>query len=74
MSKAQSVGELFDRMGGIAAVGRLLGKRPSTASEMKRSGYIHVKHWPALINSPPGRSIGLDADGLMRACLKGRGK
>lgn len=61
-----SVVELFQKFGGPAAVARAIGKKQSTASEMKRRGSIPVEHWPALISSPQGQKLGLDADALVR--------
>jgi hypothetical protein len=61
-----SVYELFDQMGGAAAVGRLIGKGASTASEMKRRGSIPVEYWPVLIESAKGRELGISAEILLR--------
>jgi hypothetical protein len=44
-----TVSDIFDVLGGNAAVGRILGVNPSTASEMKRRESIPVEYWPALV-------------------------
>ncbi|MFG1330184.1 carph-isopro domain-containing protein [Xanthobacter autotrophicus] len=44
----QTVSNLIEALGGNAAFGRIIGKRPSTASEMKRRGSIPVEYWPVV--------------------------
>lgn len=43
-----TVSDLIEALGGNAAFGRIIGKRPSTASEMKRRGSIPVEYWPVV--------------------------
>lgn len=43
-----NVSLLIERLGGSAALGRVIGKGASTVSEMKRRGSIPVEYWPAL--------------------------
>lgn len=58
---------LIDALGGPTAFGNAIGKKPSTASEMKRNGSISVDHWPKIIASAAERGIkGVTADFLMR--------
>jgi hypothetical protein len=45
----QNVGEIIDALGGSTAVARIIGKGPSTVSEMKRRGSVPVEYWPALV-------------------------
>lgn len=53
----KTVSDIFDALGGPAAVARLLElKGTSTASEMKRRGRIPVEHWPALVAVGVSRS------------------
>jgi hypothetical protein len=62
-----SVPELIDAFGGPTAFSRVIGKRPSTASEMKRNRSIHVDYWPRVIEAAAEQGIeGITADFLMR--------
>jgi hypothetical protein len=45
----QNVGEIIDALGGSTAVARIIGKGPSTVSEMKRRGSVPVEYWPSLV-------------------------
>lgn len=63
---------IIEEFGGVAKFGRAIGVTTSAASMMKMRCWIEITHWPRIIASSKSRSIGLDADGLMRACLKGR--
>lgn len=53
-----SVADIFETFGGPAALGRIIGKRASTASEMKRRRSIPTKYWIAIIEE--GKNQGLD--------------
>lgn len=66
VTEIRSVPELFDRLGGPAAVARLIGKPASTASEMKRRRSIPVEYWPVIINAGAAQDIGLDAEKMLR--------
>lgn len=55
-----TVDDIFNEFGGPTAVGKVLGKEPSTASEMKRRGSIPVEYWPQLIAAAQERGIELD--------------
>lgn len=62
----ESISDIFDALGGPTATGRLLGAKPSTASEMKRRGSIPVRYWPALIAGAAALNIRITADDLAR--------
>lgn len=72
--KELTIEAIFEQFGGPSAIGRVIGMSRFATSAMLHNRTIPIKYWGMLINSATGRSIGLDADGLMRACLKGRGK
>jgi len=44
-----TVAALIDAFGGNAAFARVIGKRPSTASEQRRAGSIPVEYWDLVI-------------------------
>lgn len=63
-----SVPDLINRFGGNAAFAAVIGKAPSTASEMKRRGSIPVDYWPAVISAAADKGIsGVTAEWLMWA-------
>jgi hypothetical protein len=45
----RTVSDIIDGLGGNTAVARIIGKGPSTVSEMKRRGAVPVEYWPALV-------------------------
>jgi hypothetical protein len=52
--------DLIDALGGPTAFAKIIGlgpERSSTASEMKRSGAIRVKYWPAIIQAARDRGL-----------------
>lgn len=49
--------ELIDAFGGPTAFSAVIGKGPSTASEMKRSGRIQPKYWPKIIDAAAEQNI-----------------
>jgi hypothetical protein len=60
-----SVTDIFAAFGGPASLARVLGVRPSTASEMKRRGSIPSEYWRELIVAAKRLRIdGIDADML----------
>jgi hypothetical protein len=60
------VPDLIDRLGGPTAFSRIIGKGPSTASEMKRNRSIPVEYWPRVISAAKERGIrGVSAEALM---------
>lgn len=66
-----TVPELIDALGGVTAFSRIIGKRPSTASEMKRNRSIHVDYWPRIIDAAAELGLkGVTADFLMRLHAK----
>lgn len=56
----RTVSDLFDAFGGTSAIARIIGKGQSTAGEMKRSGNIGTRYWPAIIAA--ARERGADFD------------
>lgn len=63
----QNVGDIFELFGGNAAVARVLGVGPSTASEMKRRESIPVEYWPALVDA--AKHLGNDDLSLERIAI-----
>lgn len=53
----RSVSDIIDALGGNSAMARVLGKGPSTVSEMRRRGRIDVTYWPALIEAASDTAI-----------------
>lgn len=45
----ETVRDIIRAFGGNTAVGKIIGKGPSTVSEMARRGSIGVEYWPALV-------------------------
>lgn len=60
MSTTYTVSDLMAAFGGPTAFGRIIGKGPSTATEMKRVGRIDVKYWPLIIAAARERGESLD--------------
>lgn len=46
----KTVPEIFDALGGSAAVSRMIRVKGTTASEMKRRGKIPSEHWVDLVS------------------------
>ena len=65
MDKPETIDDIFRLFGGPTAVARVIGKRPTTASEMKRRQSIPVRYWPSLLESARGHEIGLTSEILM---------
>lgn len=65
----RTVSDLFITLGGPAVIARILGKKPSTASEMKRRQSIPLTYWPALIAAAQEKGIELDEATLVRIHL-----
>lgn len=53
----KNVGDIFSDLGGLSAVGRIIGKGPSTVSEMKRRNSVSVEYWPTLIAAAADETI-----------------
>lgn len=68
-----TVSEIIEQFGGPTKFAAVIGKNPSTASEMKRSGSIPVRYWPAIIASDKGKEIGLTSDALVAAHVHNAG-
>lgn len=61
-----SVADIIDRFGGNTRFAELLGKKQTTASEMKRRKSIPVEHWPRLVEAAHQRGITLDYETLVK--------
>jgi len=61
----QSVAEIVDAFGGPTAFAKVISRRASTASEMKRNGSIPGRYWEAVVNAARARGI----SGVTLACL-----
>lgn len=57
MKTPNTIPDLIDAFGGSAKFSRVIGKNPSTASEMKRNNSIRVIYWPAIIEAAPDHGI-----------------
>jgi len=71
----RSVPDIFDALGGPAAVSRLISVNGSTASEMKRRESIPPEYWAALVEAAKaaGRDdITYESLALIHAQAKGR--
>lgn len=62
-----TVPEIIDAFGGNSRFAEVIGKQPSTASEMRRRKSIPVTYWPILVGSEKGRKEGLTYDKLVAA-------
>lgn len=63
----QTIGDLIDLFGGNAKFAAIIGKGPSTASEMRRRGSIPVAYWPTIVAEAASRGItGINHDLLVR--------
>ena len=61
----QTIPELID-LWGNTEFGRVIGMNPSAVGEMKRSGSIRPKYWPAIISDAKERRFrGITAESLM---------
>ena len=67
-----TVADLIDQFGGSTKFAAVIGKGPSTASEMKRRQSIPVEYWPTIIRAAEGAGIaGLTTDELVRLHVGG---
>lgn len=67
MKRPATIPQLIDAFGGATSFGRVIGKIPSTASEMKRTGAIGIKYWPKVINTAAKLRIpGVSAETLLK--------
>lgn len=57
--------EVFEALGGVAEVGRVIGKRTEHASVLKRRGSVPVRYWPSLMAAAEERGIVLTSDMLV---------
>ena len=63
----KTVSDIIEAFGGPTKFAGVIGKGPSTASEMKRSGSIPVRYWPAVIAEGQKIGLGIDSDVLVSA-------
>ncbi|MGO4171591.1 carph-isopro domain-containing protein [Bosea sp. TAF32] len=71
----RTVADVFDALGGPAAVSRVLSVGGSTASEMKRRGAIPPEYWVMLVDAAQqvGRpDVTYEALAFIHARAKGR--
>jgi hypothetical protein len=66
MAGVTNIAELIDRLGGPTAFAKAIKIRPGTASEMKRAGAIHSRHWDHVIKAAARAGINLTIERLMR--------
>lgn len=69
-----TVAQIIEQLGGNTAVARIIDRKPSAVSEMKRRGSIPVEYWPRLIDAARGRGKLLDAEALMAATTSSQEK
>jgi hypothetical protein len=62
-----TVPQIISLLGGNTRVAAVIGKGASTVSEMKRSGSIPVRYWPALLEEARAQGVALDSDTLVAA-------
>lgn len=75
MTSMDTVSDIFDALGGPAALARALGVNPSTASEMKRRGAIPSEYWVQLVEH--ARTAGredIDYEAIARIHAKAKGR
>lgn len=53
----RTIRDIIKDLGGNSAVARIIGKGPSTVSEMARRGTIAVEYWPVLVAAAPDASL-----------------
>jgi hypothetical protein len=61
-----SIPDLIDAFGGSTAFARIIGLKPSTASEMKRRQSIPVPYWPKVVEAAGEKNIIVNNDLLVR--------
>jgi len=73
MAEPKTISELIDAFGGPTKFATdVIGKNPSTASEMKRTGSIRIPYWPKIIAAAAERRIkGVTPEALMKMHLDG---
>ena len=65
----RSVANIIDAFGGNSGFAAVIGKGPSTASEMRRRKSIPVDYWPTLIARSAGWEKPLTYEELVAAAL-----
>lgn len=67
MIEPRSIPELIDAFGGPTEFAKVIGKNPSTASEMKRAGSIRVNYWTNIVDAAAEKAIpGVSLDSIAR--------
>lgn len=61
----RTLNDLFDALGGPAAVGRAIGKGTEHAHSMKTRGSVPIAYWPKLIRACQEAGMQIDANGLL---------
>jgi hypothetical protein len=66
-----TVETIFERFGGAAEVGRILGKSTEHAVQMRRRDSIPPRYWPTLIDAAQKRKIrGITHEALLKARIE----
>lgn len=52
-----TIGDLIDTFGGSTKFAVVIGKNPSTASEMKRRNSVPVEYWPTVIKAAKAQGV-----------------
>jgi hypothetical protein len=62
-----SIADMIEKFGGNTSFADVLGKRPSTVSEMKRRSSIPVEYWPRIVEAAEQKGIsGLSYETLVQ--------
>lgn len=62
-----TVPQIISLLGGNTRFAAVIGKGASTVSEMKRSGSIPVRYWPAILDEAKAKGLPIDSDVLVAA-------
>lgn len=62
----ETVDDIYELLGGPAAVGRLIGKSTEHAATMRRRGSIPVEYWPDILEGLKAKGRDSTADDLLR--------
>jgi hypothetical protein len=74
MKKPRTIPELITAFGGPTDFADVIGKNPSTASEMKRSESVRVSYWPRIVEAAQERGIpGVTLETLAQMHIDQRG-
>lgn len=68
-----TIRDLITQFGGCTKFGELIGKRASTASEMKRRNSIPVEYWPTVVKAAQEKGVkGVSLEKLVEMHLRPR--